>query len=388
MRNLIYISLIGLFISSCDADKVATTEELIQSGDKELMNNRKQELSKQAETIAMELGSLNQALENLKGTKDYPLITSYTVGTYDFSHYIDLQGDVATKQNIILFPEFSGILTEVYVREGDRVKKSQLLAKIDDGGLSQQLAQMEIQYELAKTTFERQQRLWDQKIGSEIQFLQAKASFESQDRAIEQMQNQLEKTYVRAPFDGVVDAVFSDQGQVVNPGQNQLMRIVNLDDMYVKAEVPESYIASISKGTEAKIYFSSLGKSYNSKVRQVGAFINPANRTFSIEVPLNNEDNTIKPNLIASLSLKDYSKDQAVVIPNQVVQEDAQGEPFVFVIKEGKRKQIASLEKRYIKTGMDYDGYLEVKEGLLAGDQIVEEGAKNMRAGLTVSIKN
>ncbi len=115
MRNLIYITLIGLFISSCDADKVATTEELIQSGDKEKMNNRKQELSKQAETIAMELGSLNQALENLKGTKDYPLITSYTVGTYDFSHYIDLQGDVATKQNIILFPEFSGILNEVYV---------------------------------------------------------------------------------------------------------------------------------------------------------------------------------------------------------------------------------------------------------------------------------
>jgi multidrug efflux pump subunit AcrA (membrane-fusion protein) len=129
MRNLIYISLIGLFISSCDADKAATTQELIQSGDKELMNNRKQELSKQAETIALELGSLNQALENLKGTKDYPLITSYTVGTYDFSHYIDIQGDVATKQNIILFPEFSGILTQVYVREGDRVKKEPTVGK-------------------------------------------------------------------------------------------------------------------------------------------------------------------------------------------------------------------------------------------------------------------
>lgn len=387
MKNLIYIASFALLLQSCQADKPMSTQEILESNDQALIETKKLELADQYSKLSDTINQINLALESFKTEADYPLIETYTVQEMSFSHFIELQGDVDTKQNIIVYPEFSGVLSQVYVKEGDRVKKNQLLAKIEDGGLSQQLAQMEINFELAKTTFERQQRLWDQKIGSEMQFLQAKASYESQERAIKQFQDQLERTYVRAPFTGIVDDVFTEQGQVVNPGQNQLMRIVNLDHMYINAEVPEIYVASIKKGTKAQIYFNSLGKEFNAKVRQVGSFINPANRTFKIEIPVNNKDHMIKPNLIASISLNDYSNANALVIPSDIIQEDAQGQTFVYAINRLKNKNIASLEKKYIQPGFSYNGLIEVISGLDLGDQIVSEGAKNIREGVTVSIK-
>jgi len=387
MKNLIYIASFAFILQSCQSDKPMSTQEILESNDQALIQAKKLELADRYSKLSDTLSEFNQALESFKTADDYPLIETYSVQEMNFSHFIKLQGDVDTKQNIIVYPEYSGVLSQVYVKEGDRVKKNQLLAKIDDGGLSQQLAQLEIKFELAKTTFERQQRLWEQKIGSEMQFLQAKASYESQERAIKQFQDQLERTYVRAPFTGIVDDVFTEQGQVVNPGQNQLMRIVNLDHMYIKAEIPEVYVGSIKKGTKANVYFNSLGKEFSTSVRQVGSFINPANRTFKIEIPVSNKDHLIKPNLIASISLNDYSNEHAMVIPSDIVQEDAQGQTYVYAINKLKNKNIASLEKKFIQPGFSYDGYLEVISGLDLGDLIVSEGAKNIREGVTVSIK-
>ena len=388
MKTILYLSSFALILASCaGGDKDQTLESVLASKDPVLLNEKKLELSKEADKLAEDLAAINNELEELKDEKDYPLISTYQVSQLDFEHYIELQGDVETKQNIIIYPEYSGVLAQVYVKEGDRVKKNQLLAKIDDGGLSQQLAQLEIQFELAKTTFERQERLWDQKIGSEIQYLQAKAAYESQERAIEQLQNQLERAYVRAPFTGIIDNVFTEQGQVVNPGQNQLMRIVNLDHMYIKAEVPENYISTIKVGSTALVNFPSLGKSYESKIRQVGSFIHPGNRTFTIEIPISNKEKLIKPNLIANLSLKDYGNTNALVIPTEIVQEDATGNPYVYMIAKKPNSNIASLSQQYITTGFNYGGYTEVKEGLKFGDVIVSEGAKNMREGVTVSLK-
>lgn len=171
---------------------------------------------------------------------------------------MELQGNVTTKNLLIITPEYSGILTNVYVTEGQRVSKGQTLAKIDDGGLSQQLAQLKIQSALAKTTFERQQKLWNQKIGSEIQYLQAKSSYEAQEEAINQLQKQLSKTIVRAPFSGTIDDVITEKGSVVGAGQTPLMQIVNLDDMYIETDVPESYIPTVVQGKNVSVSISSF----------------------------------------------------------------------------------------------------------------------------------
>jgi membrane fusion protein, multidrug efflux system len=164
-----------------------------------------------------------------------------------FTHYIEIQGNVDTKENIVISPEYSGILTQLYVKAGQKVSKGQVLARIDDGGLSSSLAQAETQLALAKTTFERQKNLWDQKIGSEIQFLQAKTSLESQQKVVAQIKSQLNKTNVVAPFSGTIDEVMTERGKVVAPGMN-LFRIVNLSNMYVTANVPENYIPQLKLG--------------------------------------------------------------------------------------------------------------------------------------------
>ena len=203
MKNLIYFSSLALLLASCGEEKAMSLEEVLASNDVKLINEKKMELTMESDKINEDLAKINAELEAMKGPQDYQLVSSYQMAEAQFEHFIELQGDVETKQNIIIYPEYSGILSQVYVKEGDRVQKNQLLAKIDDGGLSQQLAQMEIQLELSKTTFERQERLWDQKIGSEMQYLQAKARI--RERAIKQMQNQLERTAVRAPFSGVID---------------------------------------------------------------------------------------------------------------------------------------------------------------------------------------
>ncbi|MDB4304239.1 efflux RND transporter periplasmic adaptor subunit, partial [Desulfosarcina sp.] len=160
------------------------------------------------------------------------------------------------------------ILTNVYVKEGQKVNKGQILAKIDDGGLSQQLTLLQIQTDLAKTTFERQERLWKQNIGSEIQYLQAKSSYEAQAQAVAQLKQQVSKTTVRAPFSGTIDDVITEQGSVVAAGQSQLMRIINLDDMYIETDIPESYVTNVVKGKEVTVEFPILGKTIDSKITE------------------------------------------------------------------------------------------------------------------------
>ena len=332
------------------------------------------------------LRRLEVAISEKDTLKRLPLITSFTVKDTVFNHYVDIQGDVDTKENLIIYPEFSGMLTNVYVKEGQPVSKGQLLARIDDGGLSSQLAQMQTQYQLAKTTFERQKRLWDQKIGSEIQYLQAKASMEGLKSSVNQMQAQVAKTTVRAPFSGTIEEVISDQGQVVSPGGSQLMRIVSLKNMYVKASIPENYIGTIRQGTTVNVEFPSLGQAIEGKIRQVSNFINPNNRTFEVEIAIPNKEQIIKPNLIANLEINDYSNDHAIIIPDNVIQENAKGEKFVYIISSIENSE-AKVMKTKIETGKSYGGFIEVLNGLEAGQAIVKDGAITMRDGLNVKIQ-
>jgi len=292
---------------------------------------------------------------------------------------------VSTKQNLVIHPEFAGILTNVYVKEGQKVNKGQLLAKIDDGGLSQQLSQLKIQTELAKTTFERQDRLWKQKIGSEIQYLQAKASYEAQLQATNQLEQQVGKTEVRAPFSGTIDDVITEQGSVVAPGQSELIRIVNLDNMYIETDVPESYVSNITRGKKVTVYFPVLGKEIDTEVRQAGNFINPANRTFKVEVAIPNKDKSIKPNLTARLKINDYSNDKAILIPQSIISENAQGQQYVYTITDRVDNK-AKVKRVIIETGKTQGDYIEVLSGITNGVEIIDEGARSVKEGQDVKI--
>lgn len=387
MKRILSLFLLTLILVSCgDANKNQSVEDLIASGNAENIQKRKDELVNEQQALAVKIKQLDDKLQSLNPDRNIPLITAITAKSEMFNHFLELQGSVETKQNIVVTPEVGGIITRVYVKEGQNVSKGQLIATIDDGGLSQQKAQLEIQADLAKTTFERQKRLWEQKIGSEIQYLQTKSQYEGLQKSIAQINTQLAKNNVRAPFSGIIDDVITEQGNVAAPGQTPLVRLVNLSDMYIKTDVPESYITSITKGKTVEILFPVLGKTVTSEIRQSGNFINPANRTFDVEIAVPNKDRSIKPNLTARLKINDYTNPEAILIPQSVISENAEGQQYVYVLTD-KNEDKATAKQIIIETGKTQGDYIEVLSGLENDMEIVDEGARSVKDGQPVKIK-
>lgn len=385
MKNILTLLILTLLVSSCGDDKTKSVEDIIATDNLELIRKKKTELDASAQEISSQLKQLEAKIKILDPLERIPLITTFKAKEAVFTHYLELQGNVSTKQNIVIYAEFSGVLSSVYVKEGQRVNKGQVLARIDDGGLSQQLAQLKIQTALAKTTFERQERLWNQKIGSEIQYLQAKATYEGQEQAVNQLQNQVAKTVVRAPFTGTIDDVITEQGSVVSPGQSALFRIVNLQDMYIETDVPERYISEVVPGKDVMVDFTVLNKQMDAKVRQAGNFINPANRTFKVEVGIDNADKSIKPNLTAKLKINDYTNDKAILIPQSIISENANGQQYVYTISD-KVENKGKAKRIIIETGKTQGDFIEVVSGLENGSEIVDEGARSVKDGQDVKI--
>jgi RND family efflux transporter MFP subunit len=370
---------------------VLTSLLLVACGKKEndlntlIKDKNVKELQAVKSSLQAEIAKIDAALLVAnKAPESEALVSVLTIKDTVFNHYLEIQGNVNTKENILVQPEFGGTLTALNVKAGQRVSKGQILGKVDDAGMSQQLASIENQYALAKTTFERQKNLWDKKIGSEIQFLQAQAQMISAQKSVAQMRAQVAKTVIRAPFSGTIDEVFVERGQVVAPSPQGLMRIVNLSNMYVSTTVPETYIGKLKVGTVVDVFLTSLGKTYKGKVRQVANFINPSNRSFGIEVSVPNPDNLLRPNQVAKLKIIDYTTNNAIVVPTNVVQEDGEHNKFVFIATNVNGKS-GVAKKVLVKVGKSSDNVTEILSGLSANDVIITEGVNNIADGMKLN---
>ena len=389
MNKILQIFVLGTLMVSCGSDNQKTVDDLISAGDLNALRTKKGELFEKQKVLESEMKKLDSVIGSMSGNENLPLVTTIIANPKKFDHFLDLQGDVKTKQNVLIYPEMQGVLQKVYVKEGQEVTKGQILASIDDGGMGSQLEQLKTQAQLAKTTFERQKRLWEQKIGSEIQYLQAKTNYEASENSVKQMESQLGKSTIRAPFSGIIDDVIKDQGTVVAPGPgSEIFRIVNLSDMYIVVEVPETYLGSIKNGKEAKVYFPVLGDSIMTNIRQTGNFINPGNRSFTVEIPVPNKTGTIKPNLSAKVQLNDYSSDNAILIPQSIISENADGEQYAYVAEELNDENEAIVMKKIITTGKTQNGYVEVLSGISNGNHIIKEGARSVKDGQKVKVLN
>jgi RND family efflux transporter MFP subunit len=371
----ILLTAVTLVVSCGQKDNNQTVDQLIAA-----KNNK--ELQARKAAIQADLAKIEAALATLNVRKEEALVSVATLKDTVFNHYLDIQGSVETKENILIQPEMPGTLVALNVKAGQRVSKGQLLARVDDGGSSQQVASLETQYQLAKTTFERQKNLWSQKIGSEIQYLQAQTQMLSLQRSVAQAKAMLSKTEIRAPFSGTIDEVFVERGQVVSAGPQGLMRIVNLNNMYVSTSIPESYIGKLKVGTQVDVFLTSLNKNYKGKVRQIGNFINPNNRSFGIEVSIPNPENLLRPNQVAKLKVIDYTVKNAIVVPSNVIQEDGKGNQFVFVATNSDGKT-ATAKKAMVTTGKSSDNVTEILSGL--SDIIVIEGVNTISEGMKLN---
>ncbi|MGH2664571.1 efflux RND transporter periplasmic adaptor subunit [Flavobacterium sp.] len=378
MKNIFIIASLSILLFSCgNKENPSNIDSLIDSKNiTELKNKRA--------AVQADLTKIDEALATLEKKENEALVETLVLKDTAFNHYLEIQGNVDTKENILVQPEFSGALVSFNAKAGQRVAKGQVLGRVDDAGMGQQLAQIQTQYELAKTTFERQKRLWDQKIGSEIQYLQAQTQMTSLQKSLGQMRAQIAKTIIRAPFTGVIDEVFVEKGQVVAPSQQGLMRIVNLSNMYVSTSVPETYIGKLKVGSEVDVFLTSLGKNYKGKVRQIGSFINPSNRSFGIEVSIPNPENLLRPNQVAKLKIIDYSAKNVIVVPTNIIQEDGNGNKFVFTVQNIKGKT-GTAKKVLVKPGKSSDNVTEISNGLSATDVIVTEGANTISEGMKLT---
>lgn len=389
MKKIVQLSILGILIASCGGGAGDSVDTVLAGKDVEAIRAKRTAINQELKALENQVKLLDSAIAELDDNAKLPLVSTLQVKAQEFRHYLELQGDVMTDQNVLVYPEMSGTLNRVYVKDGQRVSKGQLLASIDDGGMSSQLAQMTTQLDLAKTTFERQERLWNQNIGSEIQYLQAKTQYEAQESAVKQMESQLGKSSIRAPFTGIVDDVIKDQGTVVSPGPgSEVFRIVNLADMYVEVEVPEAHLANVTTGKSVEVFFPVLGETISSKVRQTGNFINPGNRSFTVEIPVPNKSGKVKPNLTVIAKINDYSNEKAILIPQSVVSENATGEQYVYLTEENGTETEMISKKKIIELGKTQGDLVEVVSGLSDGDNIIVEGARSVRDNQMVKVLN
>jgi len=389
MKNIYLLVFAAIVLNACSNKKELSLEEILATNNVDQITLKKIKIDSDLQELTANLNKLNRKLNSLNKDKNTPLITTFKAQEEVFTHFIELQGNVQTKQNVLVYPEVPGILKKVFVKEGQQVKKDELLAIIDDGGLAQQVLLSEANEQLAKTTFERQKRLWSEKIGSEIQFLQAKTSYNSQKNVTNQLRQQLSKFTINAPFSGIVDDVFKEKGTVVAPGQrSELFRIINLTKMYIETDVPENYITSITNNKMVEVNFPILGKTVSSKIRQVGNFINPTNRSFKIEVGIPNQDLDVKPNLTAKLKLNDYTNKNAILIPQSIISENSKGQQFIYVVKDKKENNLGIAERLVIETGKTQGDFIEVTKNLTPDTEIIMEGARSVNNGQVVKVIN
>ena len=382
----IYTLLLIIILSGCNSSRNASIELLIESGDLDELKKRKKEYVDTMNSMKLELNEINTGISLLDENERLTLVSKYEIQQTIFNSYIEAQANLKTRKNVIILPEFQGTLEKVLVSEGQTVKKGQLLAEINDSGLNEQYEQMIIQADFAKENFERTQRLWDKNIGSEMQYLKSKTDYEASKKIVEQMKDRLSKTKIYAPFSGEIDEIISNVGSNLIPGVSQILRLVNLDRIYAESFVSEKYISFINEGTEAIVQIPLLNMEIESSVNQTGNFINPSNRTFRIEVPVENLDNRIKQNLDAKIKINIYKKNDAIVIPLRIVREDALGKNFIYLMSEDNKDGVYLTSKRFITLGNKSENKVEVTEGLNLGDIVVLEGAYSVEDSQRVKL--
>tara|TARA_B110000977_G_scaffold163361_1_gene209270 strand:- start:3 stop:1154 length:1152 start_codon:yes stop_codon:yes gene_type:complete len=374
MKSIFFIGLLSLGMS---CNTAATEPKSLTD-----LKIKKTALLDQLNEISNELKSVESAISTLDTLKRLMTVTSFKAEEKEFNHYIEVQGVVKADKTIGLRAEMGGTITAILIKQGQRVSKGQILATLESSVIDNSVLQLTTQLNLATTTYERQARLWDQKIGSEIQFLQSKAQKEGLENSLNSLKAQAYKMKIIAPFSGIIDQVFAKTGELISP-QTPFLRLVNLDNVYIESEITETYLKAITKGTKALVHFNSINTTIEASITQVGNFINPNNRSFKTRIDIKNTNNDLKANLLANIKINDFNA-SGIVIPSKFIQQDRNGNTFVYVLEA--EENTLKVVKTYVKEANSYNNFSYISEGLDSKSNLVGKGARLVENGEIVKL--
>jgi len=362
-RIIPFLLIFAIAVFGCKQDKVAQLSKLRKQHD---------EIADKIKVLEKELGDPAKDQKSLR-------VSILSVQPSVFKHYIEVQGKLDGEDNVDVYPEGQGVITSVLVTVGQAVNKGQALARLDVGPASDQLKAIETQYKFAKETFEKQQRLWDQKIGSEMQYLQAKAGKDQLESQRAGILKQIDMMTIKAPIAGTVEEVNVKIGQFSSAATpTPPFRVLNFGTIKVKAEVAEAYSHKVNVGDEVQILFPDLNKEITAKITTASRFINPSSRTFTIEARLSPEKNGYKANMVAVLKITDYKANNAIAIPVNYVQSDPNG-MYVYTAENKGGKNVA--KRVPVEQGQSYNGLVEITKGLKIGEKVVTSGYLDLEEG-------
>ncbi|MCH8546830.1 MAG: efflux RND transporter periplasmic adaptor subunit [Cryomorphaceae bacterium] len=377
MNKFIIISICSILLIGCESPNAVSESEL---------EARQAELTLQIDSLSDLLKEVERELLSKNGSISKTPVTVYKTSTGLFEHYVEILGTLEADKNAEITAETQGTISAIHVREGEQVKKGQLLLELDGAIIQNNIREAETQLKFAKTVFDKQERLWKQNIGSELQYLESKNNVENLQSRLQTLKAQFNQTRVIAPFDGKVDEIFVKIGQLASP-QAPLLRLVNLKEVYLNADVSERHITQIREGSKARLEFPSLDEIVYTTVNQTGSIINPSNRTFRVVFRLENSNEYFKPNLMANVYILDYAKDSTVSIPNRLIQQDPEGKDYIYVALplEGDETS-ATAERRFVTVGKTYQGRTEVILGIEPEELLVDKGSRSIKTGQILRI--
>jgi len=376
MKTNILIAFVLVALVSCAGEATLEDRKAALDAKKVELAKLQNEINKTEEALLAEDPSL--ATKEEEGV----LVAVKEVSPETFEHFFEVNGSIQAVEQANVSPEQGGQIKKVFVIEGDKVSAGTTLAQLNTSVIQTNLQELDNGIELAQTIYNRQARLWENKIGSEIQYLEAKNRLESLQKKRKTLLAQIAMSTIKAPFSGVVDVLYQKEGELAAPGQ-PILTLVNMNEMKVKADVSENYVQAVKPNAEVDVDFPSFGISTKATIRSVSNIINPMNRTFSIEVRIPNNSGSLKPNGIATLKIKDFMADSALVVPAISIGRDGKG-AFLFVISEEEGKPLAV--KKYVTTNRSSNGMTMVTEGLSTGDRVVVEGYNEVANGEVVRI--
>lgn len=379
MKSRINYYLVGLVLLQLSCGKPDQLEE--KKAELQEYKDEMQELKGKIEKLENEIVQLDPNFG--KSNRQTTIVSTLPVEIRDFEHFIEVGGEITSRQNVVLAAEVTGMVQRIHVREGNEVKKGDILLSLDASATQRTIAELETALELATTVYERQSNLWKQQIGTEIQYLEAKNRKESVERQLESAQVQLSKSIIRAPFPGSVEEVIIKVGETAMPG-SELLRLVGSDKIFVEANVSEAYVGNFSKGDKVELVIPSTGETYVSELTSVGGVINKENRTFKVEIELPEAiKNHVRPNQLAVVKISNFIKQDAIVIPTNLIQYDNRGAYVYVVHNEGDSP---AARKVYVEGGITYNNQTLIEKGLEGGELLIDKGFRNVSDGFEVKL--